>query len=505
MKHFTLHTRSLALIASLVALAACDGGAAVEMAVGPTGDLTAAGPLPTVAPIPTEDIAVQTAAPVQPAPELIESIRGDVQPLAQSIFGLTGQAGDVVRIEVQVRSGAPDLALELSTPGGEVLARVDAGGPGESEAVGEFRFPATGYYELGVRSAAGDGQIDVLIYQLADEVLSGGGVIPGFDQPATGSMDSPATIHSFTLQVERGQRFDLRATALSGDLDLLFELYDPQGEAVASRDDSLGYDPYLFNHMPVIGGEYTVVLTNYEQTTGDYELLAQRSQSSGQLSFGRNQTIALPTEPHHGTWMTFVGVGGEGLSIDAEPISPNVDLTLAIHDIHGNRLAFADLGGPGVGEHLRVRRPYDGPYQLAFDTLLEGGQMRYDVIARTPLDFDPNGSQLAFPTTRKVTIESREVGVTYAYWFDGEAGQRVTFDGSTNAGTLDLAFDLYDQAGNLLSTHDDDRGNDPVLENYPLPFTGRYYLVLRIDAAHRGGEFRLRAEMPPPPDQAGSG
>lgn len=497
MKVIALASNPLLLVGLMVTLVACGNQAE---------------PVPTVAEQPTLEAATPTAAPVaagpdvavaaQDSPTLLEDFRGDVLPNAQSIFGFTGQVGQAVRIEARVLSGQPDISLELSIPNGGVLARVDQGGAGEPEVIGEFRLPADGYYELGIGTQLEGGQIQMLVFALPEEALSGGGSLPGFGQPVTGSMDRPATIHSFKIQVERGQRFDIRATALSGDLDLLFELYDPQGEPIASRDDSLNLDPYLFNLMPDKGGEYTIVLTNYEQTTGTYELVAGRSQSSGQLATGRNQTIALPTQPHHGVWLDFIANAGEGLRVDAEPISPQVDLTLGVFDVFGNQLAFTDLGGPGVGERLEVQVPYDGPFQLEFGTLAEGGQVRYDVIPRTQADFDDKGPVLGFRTVRTYPLDLSDIAVTHAYWFDGEQDQRITLDGTVTAGSMDLAFDLYDQAGNLISAHDDDRGRDPVLEAFPLPYTGRYYVVFRVNGPHRGGEYRLVADSPAPPVRA---
>lgn len=457
--------------------------------------------LPTIAPVDAGALTAQASEASQQGLVLLKSFRGDVQPEAEAIFGLTGEAGEAVRIEVQVRLGEPDLALHLSTPSGEILANVDVGGPGESEVIGEFRLPAEGYYELAVQSLENTGQVDVLIYEISGEVLSGGGALPGLGQPVTGSMDRPATFHTYKLRTERGQRFDLRATALSGDLDLVFELYDPQGEPVVKRDDSLDKDPYLFNYMPQLSGDYTVVLTNFEGTTGTYQIIAEASQGGSPLDFGRRQVISLPTEPHHGAWVPFISTAGEGLSINADPLNPNTDLTLAVHDVFGNRLAFADNGGPGAGESLRVQVPYDGPYQLEFGTLSEGGEVRYDAYERSSFDFDTSGPLIEFPTLRDVTILLQQGGETHAYWFDGEQGQRITIDATARSGTLDLAFDLLDEAGNVLSAHDDDRNTDPVLENYPLPYTGRYYLVLKLEDTHLGGQYRLTASTPDPAEK----
>lgn len=491
----------LCILLLAVTLAGC-GGATVDASV--TSEPPPGTPLPTVAPVAEGDAATLAAEVAQEGWELLYSARGDVDPQAEAIFGVTGEAGVAMRIEARVHIGQPDLVLELSTPGSDVLARVDASGPGQSEVISEFLVPTTGYYEMAIQSLEGTGVVDVLVYQLSPEILTGGGVIPGFDQPVRGSMDRPATIHTYRLPVERAQRFDLWATATSGDLDLLFELYDPQGNLVASRDDDLNFDPYVFNVMPPASGEYTIVLTNYEQTTGNYEIMATRSQSSGQLSFGTRQLVSLPLEPAHGVFVEFIGVAGDGISISAEPINPGIDLTLAVHDVFGNELVFANRGGQGEGERLgRVQLPYDGPYQLEFGTLREGGEVRYDAYERTPFDFDTGGPEIVFPTTRNVTV--LESGTTHVYWFDGQEGQRITLDATTLAGTMDLAFDLFGPPGNLLSARDDDRGRDPVLENYPLPFTGRYYVVLKTGDDHLGGQYRLTATTPAPPDEAPGG
>ena len=503
MKHWRLLPGEIFL--AMVAMSACGGRADTPVPTTTIGATNPATSFPTVAPVAPENLTSQPGSDAMPELVLIDSFRGDVQPEAQAIFGLTGQAGDPIRIEAQVHLGEPDLALQLNTPDGQVLAKVNVGGPGQSEVIGEFRFPTDGYYELAVQSREGTGQVDVLVYRLPSEALSGGGVIPGFNQPVTGSIEHPATFHTFQLQVERGQRFDIGATALSGDLDLVFELYDPQGESVALRDDTIGYDPYLFNHMPSISGVYTLVLTNYEQTTGTYQVIAEASRSGGQLVFGQREVLTLSREPSHGTWLTFVGTGGEALSVEARPINPSTNLALAVYDVYGNRLAYADLGGPGVTEFLgEVQLPYDGPYQLEFDTLTEGGELEY--LARS-LSFyeigEVGGPIVPGPRTER-TVAIRQTGTVHTYWFEGEAGQLVTIDAESTAGALDLAFGLYDLAGNLLTFHDDDRNRDPVVENFALPVSGPYYLVLST-LGDNVGEYRLKVNTPSPADQASEG
>ena len=191
----------LACVTSLILLAACSGPDPTTRPVSTSVPTTL---LPTIA----AELDSANNGAAQAGAVLLESFRGDVQPQQEAIFGITGQAGDPVRIEAQVRFGQPDIVLHLTSPTGEAFASVNVNGPGETEIIGEFRFPTDSFYELAVESLEGEGQIDILVYRLPGEELSGGGTLAGFDQPVNGSIEQPGTFHTYTVQIERGQRFD---------------------------------------------------------------------------------------------------------------------------------------------------------------------------------------------------------------------------------------------------------------------------------------------------------
>ena len=477
---------AIPVLLTLITMAAClDSGP-------PADDLTQqvpTTPLPTINPaLPDNDDSGATQSGLL----LLESFRGDVQPQAQSIFGLAGQAGDPVRIEIQVRIGKPDIILYLISSNGQILTTVDSGGPGEPEIIEEFRFPASAYYELAVESKSGEGQVDVLIFQLPIEQLTGGGVIPAFGQAVSGSIDQPSTFHTYLVNIERGQRFDISARATSGDLDLLFEIYAPDGTLLALRDDTLGFDPHFYNYMPSTSGQYSIIVTNYQQTTGTYQLQVERSQSAGQLTISRRDIISLSREVRRSEWLSFVGEAGAGFSFEARPINPTSDITLAVYDIFGNRLAFADINPPGQSELLgQVQLPYDGPYQLEIGTLTEGGEVEYAARPLRAGDIRAGGLVvIGQPALRLPVLQS---GTVHAYWFEGQQGQPITIETKSLTGVLDLALGLYDPAGNLLAYHDNDRFRDAIMENFALPVTGTYYVVVSL-LDDRTGEYEFRID-----------
>ncbi|MBN1310292.1 MAG: hypothetical protein JXB30_02655 [Anaerolineae bacterium] len=395
-----------------------------------------------------------------------------------SIFPLGGDVEHPVRVEVIVLSGEVDPVIYINNVAGDQLAYANRGGENEPEIIGQFQFPSTGYYELGIGAASGQGEVGVSIYRLDPALLEGGGEFTSINEEISGTMSQPASFHTFRLPVERGQRFDISAVALTEGLDLLFELYGPDGELLEARDDNIDKDPYLWNFMPNQSGSHTVVLSNFDEHLGDYVLGVSPSNAGGEAVVGTRTQIELSAEPRRSVWLTLAGSAPDGVLVDARPVSSGMDLTIAVYDQYGNRLVLADLGGNDDREVLSfVQFPFDGVYQVEFLTKSAGGQMEYYIRPIRQVDIELGGQIVPGRGVEKGELTG--AGMALAYLFDAQAGDLIGVDAHTTGGfSLDLGFDLYSPDGYLLVTKDDDVGKDPILDRIELPQSGRYALVL---------------------------
>jgi hypothetical protein len=457
-------------------LAACGGSAAdAEL----TATVTTPTPWPTLEPVLSPQPTRLPDATEEAGPQLLDQFRVTVQEDAVSVFQLEGQIDQPVRVEAIVLSGEIDPYITMSNSAGDRLAYSDSGQVGEPEVIGQFQFPGDGFYELGVGAPVGSGEVGISIYGLDPADLEGGGVFDSIEGELRGTMEHPATYHTFRLPVERGIRFNLSAQALTEGLDLVLELYSPDGVLLAARDDNVGVDPYLWNFMPSQSGLYTIVLSNYDEGIGDYVLQVSRADADSPAALGTRTGLSLSANPRTGSWLTFESRALDAVRVEARPISPGMDLSIALYDSYGNRLATANQFATGEPEQLTtVQVPYDGLYYVEFQTLGEGGEIEYYIRAIRQSEIELGGKRIS-PSRFAHEGEVVGPGTSYTYLFEAEAGDLIGVDahGTDNTG-LDLGLDLYSPDGERLVSLDDVVGVNPVIDRIELPQTGQYALVL---------------------------
>ncbi len=372
----------------------------------------------------------------------------------------------------------------------------NSGRVGQPEVIGQFQFPADGFYQLGVGGARGSGQIGVSVYWLDPADMEGGGVFTSMDQELRGRMTHPASYHTFRLPVQRGQRFDLSAVALTPDLDLQFELYGPDGAMLAARDDNVGKDPYLWNFMPSQTGTYTLVVSNFDEHVGDYKVVISPSTGGGEAVVGSRTTLQLEGTPRRSTWLTLQGRALDAIAVEARPADSGVDPQITVYDAYGNRLVTVNQDGPDQPETLTLLQfPRDGQYQLEFETLGASGSIQYLIQTTSSYDLDQGGTIVPGSKGGRAG-EVAGPGTVLTFQFDGQIGELIGIDAHATSSTgLDLGFDLYTPDGYLLVTRDDSVGKNPAIDRLELPQTGRYALTI-WNYADTTGTFGVFVNLP---------
>ncbi|MCC6905566.1 MAG: hypothetical protein IT326_06950, partial [Anaerolineae bacterium] len=283
----------------------------------------------------------------------------------------------------------------------------------------------------------------------------------------------------YRLPLERGQRIDLTAQALVAGLDLLFELYAPDGQLLTARDDNLGSDPALWNFMPSQSGTYTVVLSNYDEGIGDYALRVAPSTGAGEAVIGTRTEIGVQGSPRRSNWTTFEGRALDAVRIEARPLTPSVDIVMSLYDPYGNLLVSVNSFGVDAPEQMTsVQLPVSGTYQVEFATIGETGTLDYLIRPISQADLAIGG--IVRPGRAGYEGEVVGPGTVIAFIFDGRAGELIGVDAHATGDTgLDLAFDLFAPDGYPLISRDDVVGQNPVLDRIELPVEGRYVVLLR--------------------------
>lgn len=87
----------------------------------------------------------------------------------------------------------------------------------------------------------------------------------------TGYLDDSAPEDAHPVSLEVGQRIVVKTEAISGDLDTVIRLESPSGEVLAENDDVDGSTVNSFiSLIAEEAGKYTVYITNYPGTAGEY-------------------------------------------------------------------------------------------------------------------------------------------------------------------------------------------------------------------------------------------
>ena len=198
------------------------------------------------------------------------------------IYGLTGEAGTSVRLELS--SIAFDAYLMVVGPTGRHWENDDAGGTTDS--VLELQLPTSGTYRVVASSFRAGAQG---AYELK---ISGGGrtagpTVAGGPTPATPSspgrsirgeladgdqnLQSGELFDEHRLHFEAGEQVHLEARSTQFDTYLI--VHPPSGEQQDNDDGDQGTDAVL-DFLATTAGDYRVVVTSYEPgERGAYELV----------------------------------------------------------------------------------------------------------------------------------------------------------------------------------------------------------------------------------------
>lgn len=371
--------------------------------------------------------------------------------------------------------------------------------------------------------------------------------------PATGDITNRQPLEVYTFNGQAGQVISLEMNAVSGSLDTLLLLLDPNGNQVAFNDDRErgNTDAAIQNFSLILNGTYTVVATRYGQilggTEGEYALT---------LSGIGDQLAAATLIPN------LPGLPRGSVEVSLQ-WSTGVDLQLLVRDPVGDAV-FDDSpqipsGGtlaangnvnctPAVGEPVSYiywpegRLPTAGPYEIEVQhqnlcndnnpttftlNVIANGQLvlsrtqtirfgeRYVTSYNIAVDGTvtageggifgtvqrPDASTIDFASqienAQVLTSDQTATGSIRLnrkfdlYTFTGQAGQTVNISMERLTGTLDPVLFLIDPNGVQIAQNDDAARDttNSLISGFTLSEDGQYIII----ATHFGGTFGVTA------------
>lgn len=207
-------------------------------------------------------------------------------------YSIKLDAGAIVQIEVTATSGDLDPYIGLQGPDGTLLIENDDRDANTGDSYIEYQAEDSGEYVLIVSNISGTSGN----YQVTIEVSSS---VETNNTPAlvyTGYMGDSVPDDEYTINLKAGERVIINLIATTDSLDPYLILEGPDGETIAENDDrdASTFDSYL-SHVAESGGRYTVIVSNIQDTEGDYQLTIEYGDESDLAN--REPTMAPLEDP----------------------------------------------------------------------------------------------------------------------------------------------------------------------------------------------------------------
>jgi hypothetical protein len=157
------------------------------------------------------------------------------------------------------------------------------------------------------------------------------------------------------------------------DMDGVLELYDPEGELMATVDSSFAGEEEIIAAVEIPdGGDYTIVVREYFDEGGDYSLTVDTASPQdpeedmdavpqGQLNFGEPVSESLEGGEFHAWLVSIDSDTTVNLTLESDP---EMDMVLAVFDSADELVAIVDDGLAGEGEVINDLALETGEYMV---------------------------------------------------------------------------------------------------------------------------------------------
>lgn len=335
-------------------------------------------------------------------------------------YRIRARAGE--RIAFSLDSDAFDPIIFVGRQDGAVFEELASNDDGdELNSRLTFTAPASGDFIVRVSEVGGDaGGAYRLRAERAPDRPSAQQLQPGADisgelteEDRTGS-DAPAD--RYTLRATEGQR--LRIEMSSSAFDTFLELFDGNGQSVASDDDGMGEGTNSrLTHTFDRAGEYELQARAFSDGTGAYTLSVSEvapPPPARPLAFGATIESAIgdddSTDEADRHYEDYGFSGSEGQRVQAVMRSGDFDTYLQISSADGefSVLAEDDDGlGEGTDSRLNFTLPSDGDYVLRASPLgsEEEGLFSLELINRGA---NPTAGSILVGATARGTLSETD-------------------------------------------------------------------------------------------------
>lgn len=383
-------------------------------------------------------------------------------------FPIYLEEGQVLEVTAVADNSQLDPYLFLYDPDGYLVMENDDRDINSFNAFFRYIAPAAGEYKIVLSSIAGTNGA----YRLTAEVISGVSAdpLPIFERGPgvyTGFMGDLVSNNFYRVFVNEGQVLTATAEADSSNLDTYLLLRDPQGDIVLENDDwdDTTLNSY-FTYTATTTGEYTIIMSNFAGTDGNYILTIELSGEDGgpTREFSGEETVYtgyMGDDVNDDSYSVYLNAG-QMIRIIAEADNSDLDTYLILLGMKGDRVAENDdLDFSTRNSYIEYIAKLEGEYTVILSNYPEtSGDYRLIIEIGDPAAVRGEGSQneASAPPPEGAEVHTGFMADDVPddrYSFELVAGQGVVVTAETTTGDLDPYLFLFDAAENEVARNDD--------------------------------------------------
>lgn len=226
-----------------------------------------------------------------------------------AVLPYEGKTGDIISMQARGDSSIP-TSISFVAPDGTELSRTVPFGE-TYLSIGGVQLPADGIYTITLTSAQ-PGDYTIVLMKRHTPQLAFEWVTYEYFHP---------TVHKLDFSFEGLANQHIILTALSDEFDPVLMFYAPDGQLIATDDDSGGdLDAQIAIELPQTGTYRVILSSYYPGNQGDFEI-SVRLKDATRINYGETREVLLSGSEYR---LDFWGQAGEVIEVSALDIDDAV-------------------------------------------------------------------------------------------------------------------------------------------------------------------------------------
>lgn len=216
-----------------------------------------------------------------------DRVEGEIDNTGTSSWSFIGIEDDIIDIIV-APNGDLDVVIDVLNENGTSVLDTKVDDSFYEEQIADLALTTSGFFYISVTSYDGTpGSYTLVINKAgaspATSGVTGGNVVRNkvMKGSVTGSEES-----LWTVAATRGEFLNISVIPTTEEFDVVVDVWDKNGRSLLDRPLDESYDTEYIRTLPVpFDGLYTIVITSFDGSDGEYDLLVEESYHNQPASF----------------------------------------------------------------------------------------------------------------------------------------------------------------------------------------------------------------------------